>query len=263
MRIWLGLLLLMGASAVWAEPRLVRACDNDQDYPPFRWQRPNADGQLEVHGLGYNLLRHIFAKHGWRLELELLPIKRCLREVEHGQRFQLLVSGSYNAERAKRYRLTEPYDYVSFHAFYVRQRFPDAAPVSQKADLAKWRVCGIAGHNFAMFDLKPEQIDTGPENFAAAFQLLRAGRCDVFPYNFQTIEALSLIGQDVLGSGEFASAEITDVPHGQILMLISRNHRDSLALKNLIDSELKAMAASGELALLRQQFYREHQPKTP
>jgi len=263
MRIWLGLLLLLGASAALAEPRLVRACDNDQDYPPFRWQRPNANGQLEVHGLGYSLLRHILAKHGWRLELELLPIKRCLREVEHGQRFQLLVSSSYNADRAKRYRLTEPYDYVSFHAFYLRQRFPDTAPVSKKADLAKWRVCGIAGHNFAMFDLKPEQIDTGPENFAAAFQLLRAGRCDVFPYNFQSIEALSLIGQDVLGTGEFSSAEIEDVPHGQILMLISRNHRNSIALKKIIDSELNAMAASGELARFRQQFYDEHRPVSP
>lgn len=249
---------LLLANLAVAEPRVVRACDNDQDYPPFRWQQRQPDGRVEIHGLGYSLLRQIFTKHGWRLELDLVPLKRCLHEVENGTRYQLLVSGSPNAEREKKFLLTMPYEYVSFHAFYLRSRFPNAAPARSKADLQRWRVCGIAGHNFAMFELKPEQIDSGPENFAAAFQLLRLGRCDVFPYNYQTVQALPLIGQNVLGSGEFASAELRDVPRSPMLMLISRHYRFGQTLQTLIDSELKAMEASGELAEWQRKFRQEH-----
>lgn len=237
-----------------AEPPLVRACDNDQDYPPFRWRETAADGRMEVRGLGYTLIRDILARNGWRLELELLPLKRCLQEVAGGERYQLLINSSPNPERIKTYLLTEPFDQVHFHGFYLQSRYPDFTPVLNKRDLRSLRVCGIAGHNFAMFDLPPDRIDMGPENFAAVFQMLRNGRCDVLPYNLETIEGLRIIGQDVLATGEFAHHVIGDMPPSPLVMAISRNYRYGQSLKNLIDRELAAMRASGQLEKLQQEF---------
>lgn len=242
------------AGTAWAEPPLVRACDNDQDYPPFRWQQQGADGRTEIKGLGLTLVRQILATNNWRMELDLLPLRRCLQEVATGERYQLIISSSPNAERLKTYRATDPFDYVHFHAFYLRSRFPEAPPVQQKSDLLKHKVCGLAGHNFAMFGIPAERIDTGAESFAAVFQMLRSGRCEVLPYNLEAIEGLRLIGQDVLASGEFAHTPISDVPAAPLVMLVTRSHRRSLSLLKLINRELAAMTASGELQQLQQAF---------
>lgn len=250
----LAVTLLVATNTAQAEPPLVRACENDQDYPPFRWQEQNADGRTEIKGLGLTLLRQILAKHGWRLELDLLPLRRCLQEVALGTRHQLIISSSPNAERLRTYRVTEPYDQVHFHGFYLRARYPDAAPVSQKSDLLKLRVCGIAGHNFSMFDLPPDKIDMGAENFAAVFQMLRSGRCEVLPYNFEAIAGLRLIGQDVLGSGEFGHQPIQDVEPIPLVMLVAKPYRHGRALVQLINQELQQMRVSGELESLQQQF---------
>lgn len=249
------LIALLGyAGSAWAEPPLVRACDNDQDYPPFRWQQQGADGRTEIKGLGLTLLRQILATHNWRLELDLLPLRRCLQEVATGQRYQLIISSSANPERLKTYRATEPFDYVHFHAFYLRSRFPEAPPVQQKSDLLKYKICGLAGHNFAMFDIPAERIDTGAENFAAVFQMLRSGRCEVLPYNLEAIQGLRLIGQDVLGSGEFGHQLISDVPPAPLVMLVTRSHRQSLSLLKMINRGLAAMTVSGELQQLQLAF---------
>ncbi|NQD37596.1 transporter substrate-binding domain-containing protein [Permianibacter sp. IMCC34836] len=246
---------LVGLSApAQAEPPLVRACDNDQDYPPFRWRETGADGQLMVRGLGYTLIRDILARNGWRLELDLLPLKRCQQEVANGERYQLLINSSPNPERIATYLLTEPFAQVHFHSFYLQSRYPDFTPVLNKRDLRSLRVCGIAGHNFAMFDLPSDRIDMGPENFAAAFRMLRNGRCDVLPYNLETIEGLRIVGQDVLASGEIAHHAIGDMQPSPLVMAISRNYRYGPSLKRLIDRELATMRASGQLERLQQEF---------
>jgi polar amino acid transport system substrate-binding protein len=250
----LAVALLGYLGAARAEPPTVRACDNDQDYPPFRWSQQMADGRTEVRGLGFTLLRQILAKHGWRLELELLPLRRCLQEVATGKRFQIIISSSPNPERLKTYRVTDPFDEVHFHSFYLQSRFPDRAPVHNKSDLLNHRVCGIAGHNFAMFGLPPERIDTGAENFSAVFQMLRSGRCEVLPYNLEAIAGLRLIGLDVLGSGEFGHEAIADVEPMPLVMLIAKPYRYGQSLQQLINRELAMMRASGELQQLQQAF---------
>lgn len=250
------LILLSGCQPVAAEPPLVRACDNDQDYPPFRWREFGPEGELNVHGLGFTLLRQILGKHGWRLELELLPLRRCLSEVASGENYQVVITSSPNAEREQTYLLTAAFDQVSFHSFYLRSRFPDYPPVETKRDLQRRKVCGLAGHNFAMFGLPPGRIDTGAESFAAVFQKLRSGRCEVLPYNLEAIEGLRLIGQDVLGSGEFAHNQILDVPPTPLVMLIAKPYRHGEALRELINRELADLQASGELQRLQAAFRR-------
>ena len=252
-------LQLLTVGAVSAEPRLVRACDNDQDYPPFRWRETGADGQLEIKGLGQALLRHILTKHGWRLEIDLLPLRRCLQEVAQGRHYQLLINSSPNPERVRTYLLTEPFAYVHFHSFYLQRRFPERSPVQSKQDLQQLRVCGLAGHNFSMFGLSAEQLHTEAESFPAVFQLLRNERCDVLPYNVETIKGFRLLGQDLLANGEFAHSPIPDVPRSPLLMLIAKPYRYGDALREMINTELAAMRASGEL----EQFQQQYQLDTP
>ena len=251
---WLLSLLLLTGGVVSAEPRLVRACDNDQDYPPFRWRGTDADGRHEIKGFGQALLRQILTKHGWRLEIDLLPLRRCLQEVAHGRRYQLVINSSHNAERARTYLMTEPFEYVHFHSFYLQRRFPERSPVQSKQDLQNLRVCGLAGHNFSMFGLSAEQLHTEAESFPAVFQLLRNERCDVLPYNVETIRGFRLLGQDFLATGEFAHSLIPDVPPSPLLMLIAKPYRYGHALREIINTELAAMRASGELEQLRQQY---------
>ena len=249
--------LLAGNDVAGAEQPLVRACDNDHDHPPFRWRQQNADGQMEIHGLGYTLLRQILAKNGWHLELELLPLRRCQQEVAIGKNFQLIITSSPNPERLQRYRVTDAYDETHSHAFYLRSRFPDAAPVREKRDLRKFKVCGIAGHNFAMLDLPAGHIDMGAENYPAVFQMLRSGRCDVVPYSLESIAGLRLVGMDVLGSGDIAYSPIADVEPTPLVMMVAKSYRHGDALVTLINQELAALRQSGELQRLQEAFHRD------
>lgn len=244
------LFMLLLIATAQAKERTVKVCDSDLDYPPFSWTEKNALGKPELRGFSVELLKRILYRHGWRFELDWLPFNRCLRAVREGQSHQLVLTASSNAERERQYFVSDPFWQAHFHAFYSRNRFPDAAPVKTKVELRQFKICGMAGQNFSMFEVPAAQLDMGADNYPSVFQKLKLGRCDIFPYNIEVIEGYRVLGQDYLADPDLAHVLLDDVPAWPFRMLISRNWSQGLDLTNLINAELARMWKSGELEKL-------------
>ena len=227
---------------------IVRICENDDSYPPFRWRTIDQDGVKRSHGFGIQLISDILYRHNWRFSIDFLPIKRCLREVQTGENYHLILSSSANPERQANYRLSHPYYHVKFHAFYLKKRFPDGLKITNAEALKKYRLCGVSGHNFSMFDIPVEHFDMGAANIPSAIEKLKKGRCDIFPYNIEVVRGYKFIGWDLGQELEIQHTPLTYIQPWPVVMLISPNVPFAAELQQVINEELQQMEKSGELA---------------
>ncbi len=245
--------LLLFCSATWAEPRLLRVCEADTDYPPFGYYVDKPGQTRQLHGFSIRLLRRILAASDYSIELISVPFSRCLRGSADLSLADMILTASITREREKDFLASSPFWFVRFHAFYAKTSFPNGLPLSGKKDLSRFRLCGIRGHNFSMFGIKDDQIDLGADSYEAVFKKVARGRCEVFPYNLDVIESYELIGKNLLQSGEVVHQAITDVPDWPIQMLIARRYPHALVLQNTLNDALEAMNRSGELRRLYQE----------
>ncbi len=82
---------------------LVGICDDVAEWPPYTYyHRENGRKTGEVRGNSLRVVEAIFARHGIRYEIQLLPWRRCLLEVAGGTRFQMLLSATSNPNRRPR-----------------------------------------------------------------------------------------------------------------------------------------------------------------
>ena len=80
------LLLLCGLGPAWALPTPVRLCDDANEWPPYTFHR-RVQGQRSAELTGYTVevLRLIAQRRGFELRIEMLPWKRCVEAVRHGE----------------------------------------------------------------------------------------------------------------------------------------------------------------------------------
>ncbi|GAB3242193.1 substrate-binding periplasmic protein [Chitinimonas naiadis] len=189
---YLALLLL--TLPLYAET-LVQACGGEVEWVPSSYfKRQDGKKTGEIAGYSPDVLNAALAESGYRVEITLLPWTRCQREVQDGLRFQLAMGVQYSEERARLYRLSAPYLRFQPAYFYRRDRFPQGLDIQHLSQLGSYRVCGLLGYNYAFTGLRPEQIDTGALDYAAALGKLALGRCDML---IETLEVMA--GQRRLG----------------------------------------------------------------
>jgi polar amino acid transport system substrate-binding protein len=264
----LALGLLGGMDAAQAQPltvRTVAVCDDVNEWPPFTVldRGPKASGpavsSAPVTGFSVDVLRSILTPRGIGLTIELLPWVRCLREVESGTRFQMALNASASPDRTQRFFLSDEVHATTPGYFYSRQRFPDAPPVRTMQDLARLRVCGVHGYNYAAYGLSDAQVDRGALNLDRVIAKLKVDRCDIGLGELEVVQAAKG-GTSAPASGpEIAVARIPGMPKVAYHMIISRQHPQGAALLQVINAGLKTLRDSGRLAQLHRQY--THEPK--
>lgn len=248
------LILMLGLPAGRARAGTLGVCIADTDYPPFRYSRPDAEGRPYTEGFHPALLDRLLAGGGWTYRVVQLPARRCLQELERGERVQIFIGG-YSDRRARDFLLSAPLDRIHFHYFYSRSRFPDGLDLPGRRALAGYRLCGIKGHNFEMFGLHPSELPTElADSFAGAFNMLRLQRCDLLPYNIEVIRGYRLVGEDFLADPDIRHQSLPDQPAGHHAVMISRRYPQAAALRAHIDANLAALQASGEYAGLCRRY---------
>lgn len=235
---------------VYGEERLIRVCDTENPYPPFRWFNYDNEGGRKPQGFTLELLRIITREHHWRFELDTMPLTRCLREVAEGSRYQLVLNSSRSPERGEIYYYTDPYWYVHFDAFYLPEQTPSAASIQSRYDLRHFKLCGLSGNNYSAFDLPEGAIDLGAQSYESLFNKLQHGRCEVVPYNREVINGLRLIGADYVQENRIASRPIIDIAPWPLVMLVSRHYADAPTFIGMVNDDIRRMERSGELKKL-------------
>lgn len=245
MRIALAL-LLFAATAVASENRIIRICENHNDYPPFRWYSTDTQGRRHVHGYTFTLLQQLLLGSPWHFTVASMPLPRCLRDVKEGQHFDMVANGSDSPARQHDYLLSRTLYRVHFHVFYSRLRFPGPAPAHLRTQLADLRLCGLRGGNFDMFEVPLSHFDMGAENLDAVMEKLRRDRCDAFPYNWEVIDGSARLHPDLLH--DIGHSLLEDVPVGSINFMISRHYQDADALLEWLNSAMEKREKDGSMA---------------
>lgn len=254
------------AAGVHAQPvslRTVAVCDDANEWPPFTYVQRAAGasaGQASVQGFSVEVLRSILGARGIGLTVELLPWVRCLREVESGARFQMALNASASAERAQRFYLSEPVHATTPGYFYARRRFPEGPPIQSMQDLARYRVCGVHGYNYAAYGLRDDQVDRGAMNLSRVTAKLLVDRCDLGLGELEVVQASRHLGVPLAQEPGIAVARIPGMPKVAFHMVISRQHPQGAALLRLVNEGLKALRDSGRLQEMHRRYTQEPTP---
>ncbi|WP_317204972.1 substrate-binding periplasmic protein [Janthinobacterium sp.] len=230
----------------------VGICDDVAEWPPYTYyRRENGRKTKEVRGNSLRVVEAIFARHGIRYEIQLLPWKRCLLEVAGGARFQMLLSATSNPERRAAYLFSRPYYATHYHYFYSRRAHPEGLEIRRPADLNRYTLGGIAGYAYSQL----AGVDTGAMmrtvDYPALVKMLRAGRFDAFAEDIEVIEGMAKLGErDFLRGGELAHAPLPGAGENTFHMMFTRATPLGAALQALIDRELARMEKSGQLRKL-------------
>lgn len=244
-----GLAWAQGAEPASGALRVIKACDDGAEWPPYTYFQRDADGKAGRQVVGYSVevLQRILAPLGYTAEIDLLPWARCQREVERGETYVLALNASPSPEREQRFLLSRAY-YQTTHAyFYSRRRHPQGLDIQHLGDLARYRVCGLRGYNYSAYGLQGEQLDVGANEPQQVVGKLRAGRCDLWLEKYEIVAGTRVVGTDLLANADLAWARVPDLPPGDFHMIVSRQHPQWL---KAINDGLARLQASKELELL-------------
>jgi len=246
--------LFAAVSSVWAESlagRTIFICGDLAEWPPYIYfERVDGEKTGEIAGFSVDVIREILAQHGARLEVRLLPWKRCLYEVEKGDNYQIVLDASYSEARAKAYYYSRPYYEIIPYYFFSKKHYPNGLNIQKSVDLKHYRINGITGYNYADYGLGLDDIEAYVADHRSLIQKLHRNRCDLFPDWLEVVMGFVAIGKDTWQDEDLGYAPVPDLAPSQFYMLFTKN-ATGMALKKIVDEGLGEMEASGRLQELR------------
>jgi polar amino acid transport system substrate-binding protein len=256
----LSLMILLGSvcpvQGEGLSVKAIRACDDIQEWPPFiYYKREGGKPTADVVGFTAELIREILAPYDVTLTIDLMPWRRCLREVEKGSQYQILLDASTNADRAERYHISKPYYSISPYYFYSKKQHPDGLPIKTMDDLKQYRINGIAGYNYADYGLKPEDLDAIVNGHEGLIQKLHRGRCDLFPEWYEVMRGFAAVGKPYLEDEDLGYAAVPGAPLTPFYLMFPKNAL-GLELKTVVDEGIEKMTKSGRLAEMLSRYTR-------
>lgn len=249
---WRGALAaaLVPVPAGAAPERVVLACDDDNEWPPYVFRVPTAGGGTAIRGRSVDLLRLVLGRLGWSLQVDLLPWSRCQAEVLSG-RYHLILGATSTPERQRDYWVSSPY--YRTHQYYVwsPRHHPQGLKLERPEDFAHWRVGGIRGFVYPYLKAVGVAPRVQAKSHINLIDMLHAGRVDT------VLVADSILRSQRNPNGvrfwDDPALGKAPVPGGymnEYHLLISKRWPEGQALYQALQKELDRMRQRGELAVL-------------
>jgi polar amino acid transport system substrate-binding protein len=238
----IALILLAGPAKCAEAP--VTVCAEPAAGPPWLyWKAPEqASSPKVLVGFSIDMYQHAFAQIGKPMKfIGTYPWTRCLKMVADGE-IDLAAGAYYDAERAKVFAFSKPYQVLTPQVFLLR-----SSPVQIKStsDLPRYRGCGMHGSSYLHYGLRDSDLDLGSYTYDSLIEKLKAGHCDYF------VEELEVIAQ--LNGGRDHLLEDNELRHNAVLGAVAPGRhivaaKGSEAAKLLpeLDAAIANMKKSGE-----------------
>ncbi|MBB5206356.1 polar amino acid transport system substrate-binding protein [Inhella inkyongensis] len=241
----LGLPAGLAAAAAVAQADTVGVCFDEADHTPYLFR--DATGQWR--GATLDLARAALARAGYTLKALPMPWSRCVREVEEfGSRrsAEMLLYASLNPERERKFLASVPVHQIQGGFWYSSRHRPQADLPRSWVELARYRLCGMFGHNYAwLAGYGISQIDSGALNLRAVLEKLERGRCDFVLSALEPVRGAAQLGFVQLPA-ELAFLPYPDRgPISQHLLLTRQSPRVA-DLHSRLNQALQALQANGE-----------------
>ncbi|MFT7184775.1 MAG: polar amino acid transport system substrate-binding protein [Pseudohongiellaceae bacterium] len=233
--------------------RTIRFCAGIHEWPPYYYfKRVKGKKTKEVGGLDLDLFEEIFTKNGISYSVELLPWKRCLKEVMKGENYDIVFGGGLNEYRRANYITTEEYYTVMPSYLYSKNKFPAGIKAKTPSDLSKYgQRCGVAGFNYVNFGQRNEDIEMGAKNYEALVTKTLAHRCDISFVRYEILIGWEkLLNLDLIGNKNLVLADVPGIPPESFHLMISKNYQYAPELKQFFDLEVKKLQDSGKIRSL-------------
>lgn len=213
-------------------------CDDVAGWPPYTFVDPK--NPQTVTGASADVMVGLLRRAGYAPQITLLPWKRCLSDVEAG-RTAMLLNASFNEERAHKFLVSKPYYSIHSALFYISAKYPEPPKMASLEEMKKYRYCGLLGYNYTMYDIPPDQLDTGARDETSRFEMLRMGRCDFVLGDVEIIKAFAAMDQlNLLGTAYVA---IPGTKPKEFHALVSRAWPDGEKLLQRINDGIVAAKA--------------------
>lgn len=247
------LLLTLCSLAAQADEKVLTAC---ADPPAWTFMVQDASGAMTRSNGPFSLdmLEAAVARMGRVVRFLPMPWARCMRQVEVGL-VDFALGAYYSEDRARRFSYSVPYSKGTPQVFYMRAR---PIRVEKKADLHRYRGCGLIGGSYGHYGLDAKELDLGVNTYEKLVKKLQSNRCDYFVEELEVIAGYKHIGTNYLADPDLMHNTIPDVSAPAAHLIAGLNTPGS-ALMPQLNVALLELLRSGQAA----QMWRRHAGDIP
>jgi len=241
----IGTVLVGSSVAAKALAADITACIDPEPPPSAYWVRDAQQNKTDVlTGSSIELIRTVFERLGLNVTfIGNLPWARCVKSVENGT-IDFAMDAYFDDERAKLFTYSIYYQQLTPQVYFDAQR---PVNIQVKADLKKYRGCGLIGWSYKHYGLNAEDLDVGVNRMDLLFAKLKAGRCDYFVEELEAIAGYRILGVDYLSDPQIMHGPVTDAI-GPKRYLITGKNSAAAKLIPKINLELSKLIESGQAA---------------
>ena len=226
--------LLASLTVLRAHAETLLACADQAEMPPFVYaERAAGQKTARIVGATVDLLRLIGQRHGWDVQVQLLPWARCMALVANHQ-VALAINVSADDARAAGLAVSIPYYTIHQLYFYSRRAHPQGLVLKQLAQLSDYHVCGLGGYRFEAYGIATESVDRGATaGFEQLISKVHLGRCDLFIDSRETMAGQYLINpvlRGLLVDGTLVGRPLPGRPTRALYFGLAREDAKLLAL---------------------------------
>jgi polar amino acid transport system substrate-binding protein len=197
-------------------PDVIQIC-TDAEWPPYDYKDPQ--NKNKPVGATIDILHEIFKRRNMKIDIKILPWKRCEYRVETGQS-HMIIDLSINPEREKKYLISAPL-YELKHAFYYKKaRYPDGPEIRTVEDVNMFSVGAILGYNLDIYKFDISKVDSGAVTIDRLLKKLRLRYIDLAIGYIEIYQGLAAIGQIDLTGLDYI--EIPETPSKQYYVMFTR-----------------------------------------
>lgn len=229
---------ILSIKATYAET--IKIAVDAAGWPPFVYEDPKTG---KASGASFDILREILTRANLDFEIKFLPWKRCLILGANGD-FDLVMDGTFSAERDKSFFFTEPFYTINSALYYSVKQHPQEPPkINQIEDYKNYSFCGLFGYNYTMYNIPNENIFSKSYVEEHRLKLLHAGRCDFLIGDIEILQGFEKMG--IISLDKLKRIPIIGAEPKQFFMLLSRKKSSNIKLVDLINQGLENLKKDG------------------
>lgn len=248
----LALALALGLSfgvRAQAPSTVLQVCFDADVKSVHRFQDP----QGRWRGAAMDLTKLALHRAGIQADWHPLPWARCLRAVgqsgpatDRAGGMDLLMFASRNPERDQSMWVSSPLHADAGGVWYSRRQHPEGPPLASRADLKRFKLCGLNGGNFQwLSSWDVAGVDFKPFSPQSALLMVERGHCDLFLFAQEPVLGAARLGLLQLPPS-LAFQPYPDAVQVTQHLMLSRRSPQAQAWMQRIDAALAALQRSGE-----------------
>ena len=253
----IGVWMVGDLSAGELTGKTVNGCGGAAEWPPYLYfTRRDGKKSGDVDGFSSTVVNEILTIEGAVGVIELAPWRRCMREVERGVHYQILLDASTNEEREAVYHVSRPYYTMTPSYFYSKRHHPDGLPINEAGDLKSYRINGIHGYNYSDYGLRADDLEGSVDDHETLIRKLHRNRIDLFIEWVEVFGGFREIGKPFIDDPDLGHALVPNLSKTTMHLMFPRTEA-GLALKLVFDKQLDALEASGRLAEILGEYVKQ------